>query len=124
MNALQTPTTPEIRKLRKRPKPSRSSHPYLGMVTEVSVKLTVNSLILVTAIASLVKLLPHNFSQQAKLREVHSEVSKTEQRVDSLRANFVRSFAPEQSKHVMQEQSSLVDPKQIQVVLSPQPVKD
>jgi hypothetical protein len=59
---------------------------------------------------------PYNLSQQQRLGEVRSEVAKLDQRVDELRAEFDRHFDPQQSMHVMQEQSARVNPNQRQII--------
>lgn len=119
MNALQTPTP--------QPNPPRRSAPRAGrhprhrshgvMVGEIMMKLAVNGVLSAAAIAALSQLLPYHLSQQAKLREIRTEVKKTDKRVSNLRADFSRYFDPRQAKTVMIEQSTRVDPNQRQVVL-------
>ncbi len=115
MNALQprqpletvAPLAPK-RKTRQRSR----LHPYRGMALENTAKLVVNMALVVGAVSALVKLLPYNISQQAKLQEISTEVKQTESRVADLQTDFNRSFAPEQAKKIMAEQSSRVDPRQ------------
>lgn len=76
----------------------------------------------IAAGTALVRLLPYGFAQQTKLQEIHTEVSLVKERVDRLQTDFSRNFDPQQSKAVMQEQSSRVDPQQKQVIfVAPQP---
>lgn len=83
------------------------------MVTaEITIKLVVNVLLSVTALAALIRLLPYQHTQQAKLNLVRVEVSEVEQRLDRLRNDFNRNFDPNQTRKVMQEQSPRVDPNQ------------
>jgi cell division protein FtsL len=77
----------------------------------------VNGLLSTAAVVALVNLLPYQLSQQAKLREVRSEVQQTETQINQLQAEFSDSFDPQQAKQVMQEQSGRVDPNQRQIVL-------
>jgi hypothetical protein len=86
-----------------------------GTLTEIVVKLTVNGVLLAAAVSTSIKLLPYYFSQQAKLREINIEVSQTQQRVNLIRENFNRNFAPEQTKIVMQEQSSRIESNEFRV---------
>ena len=87
-------------------------HSYQTVVGETTAKLAVNLVLSAAAIAGLVQLLPYHLSQQAKLRELRTEVTGTEERLKSLRADFHRSFDPGQAKSVMQEQSYRVDANQ------------
>lgn len=80
------------------------------MATEIKVKLIVNGTLSILAAFALLKLLPYQFSQQEKLKEVQTQVQETERRVEELRRDFSRSFDPHQVKQVMQENSLLIDP--------------
>jgi HAMP domain-containing protein len=120
MNALQqTLEPPNIRRkpMRRRlaqPKSHRYSNKAVAL--ELTAKIIVNSLLSAAAVVTLIKLLPYQFSQQMKLNEVNTEVEEAERRVERLRENFRRSFDPQQSKKVMQEQSSRVDPQQRRII--------
>lgn len=91
-------------------------NPYRTLAAEATVKLAVNFLLGTIAVAALVKLLPHNLSQQTKLKELNAEVAEVEARVGQLQADFDRHFDPQQAMSVMQEESVRVDPMQRQVV--------
>lgn len=125
MNALQKPRSPlepveqhrrqvtAQRKTRQR----RRVNSYQGIAVENTAKLVVNVLLVAGAVSALVKLLPYNISQQAKLQEISTEVKLTESRVADLQTNFNRSFDPQQTKKIMQEQSNRVDPGQRPIFL-------
>lgn len=120
MNAIQ-PSRPtlqplEPRRMVPRTQSRRRRQSFPAVAGETTVKLVVNIVLSTAAIAGLVQLLPYHLSQQAKLREVRSEVKQAESRVKNLRADFGRSFDSGQAKSVMQEQSYRVDPNQRQVV--------
>ncbi len=123
MNALQKPRQPletvEPRQVapQKRIRQRRPLSPYRGMAIENTAKLVVNFVLVVGTVSALVKLLPYNISQQAKLREISTEVKLTESRVADLQSDFNRSFAPQQAKKIMAEQSNRVDPRQRPVFL-------
>jgi hypothetical protein len=125
MNALQYSPSPKKPKsqgvvpLRPRQsQPSQQSQPSRwGITAEVGLKVAVNGLLSTAAVAALINLLPYYTSQQAKLREVQSEVQQTETQVDQLQAEFSYSFDPLQARRVMQAQSGRVDPNQRQIVL-------
>jgi outer membrane murein-binding lipoprotein Lpp len=117
MNALQPRQPLETVAPRQFVAPKRKTRqsrlsPYRGIVLENTAKLVVNMALVVGAVSTLVKLLPYNIYQQAKLQEISTEVKQTESRVADLQTNFNRSFAPDQAKKIMAEQSSRVDPGQ------------
>ena len=118
MNALQPRQPLETVAPRQFVAPKRKTrqrsrlHPYRGIAVENAAKLVVNMVLVAGAVSALLKLLPYNISQQAKLQEISTEVKQTESRVADLQTDFKRSFAPEQAKTIMAEQSSRVDPRQ------------
>jgi hypothetical protein len=120
MNAIQhpTPTRQPLETRRTVPRTHRRQrrHSYHAVVGETTAKLVVNLVVCAAAITGLIQLLPYHLSQQAKLREVRSEVKRTEARVNQIRTDFSRSFDPGQAKSVMREQSFRVDENQRQVV--------
>lgn len=121
MNAFQPQTPPqqpeEPRRMANRTQRRQRRHSYQAVAGEMTARLAVNLVLCVAAIAGLIRLLPYHLSQQAKLRELRTEVRRTEERVNSLRSDFSRSFDSGQSKSVMQEQSYRVDPNQRPVFL-------
>lgn len=123
MNALQQPRPPLETVEPRRVKPHRKirqrrrSHPYQGMAIENTAKLVVNMVLVAGAVSALVKLLPYNISQQAKLQEISTEVKLTESRVADLQTDFNRSFDPQEAKKIMAEQSNRVDPRQRPIFL-------
>ena len=118
MNALPRynyppPPDPTRRKMvRRRPR----RNPHQAVVLENGFKLGVNCLLSVIALSALIKLVPYNLAQQAKLKEIRVEVSDVEGRVDRLQAELNRQFDPQQAMSVMQEESIRVDPRQRQIV--------
>ncbi|MBZ8180055.1 MAG: hypothetical protein SAL07_03440 [Oscillatoria sp. PMC 1051.18] len=117
MNALQTtrPLEEPRRRTTRRPR-HRRRYSQGAVVAEITVKILVNGVLSAAAIAALLKLLPYHLSQQAKLREVRTEVKRTEQRVNELRDRFSYSFDPHQTQNIMQEQTGRVQPNQLRVV--------
>lgn len=120
MHAIQPPrplrSVEPFRRTKTRAKPSSIKQPHRSIALEAAAKLTVNLLLIVAAGSAIVKLLPYNLSQQAKLQDLRSEVGFVEGRVDRVQADFSRNFDPQQARSVMQEQSSRVDPRQRPVV--------
>ena len=129
MNAFQ-PRTPtqqpvEPRRMAQRHQRRQPHHSFQAVAGETTARLAVNLVLCTAAIVGLVKLLPYHLSQQAKLRELRTEVQRTEGRVQGLRADFGRTFDSRQTKSVMQEQSYRVDENQRPVVLKdPTPNED
>ena len=87
------------------------------MALETTVKLSVNVVLSVVAVCTLVQLWDHNCSQQKKLQEIRMEDERIEGRVNHLRTDFSRYFDPHQAKSIMQEQSDRLAPGQYPVVL-------
>jgi hypothetical protein len=136
MNALQPLDTIEVsryrnRKSRKtpsfqpqnlivaRPTPTKNKQQVLrerqAITTEITVKLVLSWIVTSAAIASLCKLVPYHFSQQAKLQEIDTTVQETQKRVNLLRNEFNRNFDPQQTVILMKEYSSKLDPNQSKV---------
>jgi hypothetical protein len=117
MSALHQRIEPrELRDVKRTTQRRYRHHAKGGVAIELTIKLLVNSLLSLAALAALVKLLPFHLSQQAKLREISIEVGQTEQRVQHLRDNFNRNFDPQEATKIMQEQNPRVDPHQLRVV--------
>jgi predicted HTH domain antitoxin len=132
MNALRKPVmaqglrpqqypNPPVTPKRRRKPIRRANTTHRAIALELTVKLMVNGILSLVAIAALIKLVPYHFSQQMKLREIRVEVKQTEERVNNLSETFSRTFDPRQTKNIMKEQSPKVDPNQRPIVwLEPQ----
>lgn len=118
MNALQPLEYPKVS--RPKPRKQRYRHPksHRGIAVEISLKLVANGILSVAATVALVKLIPYQISQQAKLQEIRLEAKETEARVNILRQNFNRYFDPTQAKKVMQEQNPRLSPNQRRIILT------
>ncbi|MGP1384111.1 MAG: hypothetical protein ACTS2F_11165 [Thainema sp.] len=86
------------------------------LLIEVSLKLGVNLLLIALAGSTIARLLPYHQNQQAKLKQIKTELSRTEQRVDTIETDFSRHFDPQQVGSIMQEQTNRLQPNQRQVV--------
>jgi hypothetical protein len=96
---------------------SPSHHSQPGITAEITIKLVLSWVVTSAAIASLCKLVPYNFSQQAKLREIDTTVQEAQKRVSLLRQDFTRNFDPQQTVILMQEYSSRLPADRIPVIL-------
>lgn len=85
---------------------------YHHLQVELTIKLILSSFLALGAMTALVKLVPYHFSQQAKLREIDSQVEETEKRVAKLRTELNRNFDPQQSQNLMEEYSPRLSPHQ------------
>ncbi|MBD1870701.1 hypothetical protein H6F88_21015 [Oculatella sp. FACHB-28] len=109
---------------RTRRQPQQRHQPHQVVATEVGVKLAVNVVLAIAAVSALVKLIPYNLTQQAKLRELTTEVAAVEGRVDQIQTDFNRHFDPRQATSVMQEQTSRIEPGQRPIVWVDPPSSD
>lgn len=112
MNAVEKTGNPiPSSRLRKRRHKRRRQETYKMVGFEIAIKLVVNGILSLTAIAALARLLPYQQMQLAKLNLIGVERQEVAARVEILRQEFSRNFDPQQSKQVMQEQSPRVDPQ-------------
>ncbi|GEM_PF-1160137 len=114
---LPKPPVEPRRRVERQDKRRQRSHPYRVMASETTVKLAVNAVLCFAAASALAQLWPYYRFQVEKLQKIQAEVKQTEGRVTPLQEDFSRSFDPQQMKRVMQEQSHLVDPTQLPVIL-------
>ena len=115
---LETYQSPNFSSVRRRPRRPNQKKTHLQdqwVTTEVKVKLIVNGILSILAIFTLLRLLPYQFAQQEKLKEVQTQVQETERRVGELRKDFGRNFDPYQVKQVIQENSLSIDPNRRQI---------
>lgn len=115
MNALQPARPPlySVEPARKRASRPRRRlrqrrNPHQSVAVEASLRLAVNVVVGMVAIAAIVRLLPQNISQQQKLNNLQSDVAALEQRVDRLQETFARQFDAGQARSVMQEETGRI----------------
>jgi hypothetical protein len=130
MNALQPQHDPSPRRPARSPQApppqrrsrtqsrahSRRQSPHRAAVLEVSLKLTVNLILVATGVCTLARLIPYNMSQQSDLERLRTEVKEASAKVGGLQEDFDRHFDPQQALNVMQEQNIRFNPRQKQVV--------
>ncbi len=121
------PPAPVAQPMRPRPKrratqaASRAAgqRHVTNLTRETLIKLSINTVLIGISATALAKLVPSHLTQRSQLREIRSELSFTQARVDKLRTEFSRTFDPMQAQSVMQQQSHLIDPNQRPVVFTP-----
>jgi hypothetical protein len=92
---------------------------YRAITFEATVKLSVNVAVSIAAIATLVQLVPHLGSQQAKLQEVQAATRSASQRVQHNQGRFNYYFDASQTRTIMQEQTNRIDPNRRQIIWEP-----
>jgi hypothetical protein len=97
----------------------RHSDPYRGVTVEVSLKLVLSWIIAIAALSSLIKLVPYHLSQQAKLKELRTQIKETDARVSQLREQLHHNFDPQQTRSLMEQYSSLLSPNQSRIYWLP-----
>jgi hypothetical protein len=116
MNAFQPQTPPqqpeELRRIANRTQRRQRRHSYQAVAGEMTARLAVNLVLCTAAIAGLVRLVPYHLEVQAQLRQVRTEVKRTEKRVEDLRGDFGNTFGLGQANSVPPEYTYRVDPNQ------------
>lgn len=114
MNAYQPLPSPQP-KNNTRKKRAYDSHSKAKRIlaAELSLKLTINSIIVLATLLSLYKLLPYYLSQQSKLKEVRNEIKDTQKRVDQLTEEFTYYFDSKQSQMLIKKYSPKIDEREI-----------
>ncbi|MDH6062020.1 hypothetical protein NWP17_16525 [Chrysosporum bergii ANA360D] len=120
MNASQ-PSRPPLqptqqRRITPRPKRHLRQRSYQVMALETTAKIVVNLTISAAALSGLLQLIPYQWRQQDRLREVSTEVKLMEERVESLQREFKRNFDPHQTHSIRQQQAYRFEPDQLPVV--------
>jgi len=100
----------------RRVRPRKSQKPHQALAIETAAKLSVNIVLILTAVSTLAKLVPYNLDQRAKLQVLEAEVLSLAGQVDALKTDFDRNFDPRQTINVMQQENIRFNPKQRQVV--------
>jgi len=83
---------------------------------EASTILGVNLLLSIAAIISLCQLIPYQLAQMQKLKEMRAEVSRTENRVNRIKAQLQQNLDPKQTSRIVEEQSNLIEAQQLKIV--------
>ncbi len=120
MYALKSPQhqPKQTRRARRVPKsnPRSRKKPYGEIAVEATIKLSVNVLLSVVAVAALTKLLSYKVTQEAKMQELNVAVSSATDRVHRVESNFRQYFDASQAKILMQQQTNRIDPSQRQII--------
>jgi hypothetical protein len=111
MNALQTKRRPQkIERYQPKRKPIDRASRHRGKVAELTLKLAFNLVLCAAGATAIVKLLPYHFLQEAKLREVNTEVKEAKQRVDRLNRDLSHNSDLQQTSNLRQQYSHKVAP--------------
>lgn len=116
MNALPKRQPQTTERYRRKSKPKNTPASHRGMAVELTLKLVFNGVLCVAGIAAVVKLLPYHLLQEAKLREVSTEVKETKQRVDRLNRDLSQNSDLQQTNNLRQQYSHKVAPDRRPVI--------
>ncbi len=117
MNALPTKRQPQtIEKPQRKRKLKTRTSSHRGIAVELTLKLLFNGVLCFAGVAAVVKLLPYHFLQEAKLREVSTEVKETKQRVNRLNQDLSQNSDLQQTSSLRQQYSYKVAPDRRPVV--------
>lgn len=94
------------------------------MALEVGAMMGVNAFFAVIALVTIVKLIPHNATQQEQLQSLESEVTALDNRVESLRKEFVQYFDPQQAQVNKRQLSDRLNAGQRKIILTPPAVAE
>ena len=89
------------------------------MAIEVSSMMGVNIFIAAIAIVTIIKLIPHNATQQEQLQSLEAEVTALDNRVEDLRKEFTQYFDPQQAQINKRQLSDRLNAGQRKIILTP-----
>lgn len=122
MNAHQPLPSPEPpRRKRKKRAYDSQSKAHRVMAAELTLKLTINSILTVISLVSLQRLLPYYLSQEINLDEVRDEIQDTETRVNELKTEFGYYFDRQESETQVQKYRSKMEEGERQIFWQEQP---
>jgi hypothetical protein len=122
MYALQpNPHQPRVRRVRPGYLPGQviaaQQQSHASIALESGIKLGVNVLLSVAAIAALVQLVPYRTAQEVKLQELQAALKSSQDRASLAQNNFARVFDPSQAKQIGAEQTNQLPANQQEVLL-------
>jgi hypothetical protein len=88
---------------------------YVARLWESGLILSMNTVLIGTAVVTLAHLVPYQFNQRAKLQEISREESQVAQNLQNLKQTYQRSQSPETAQRIAQEQGSLMRADQLKV---------
>lgn len=80
--------------------------------------MAVNVFVAAIALVTIVKLIPHNATQQEQLQSLEAEVTALDNRVDVLRKEFVQYFDPQQAQVNKRQLSDRLTAGQRKIILT------
>lgn len=89
---------------------------YLSLISEASLKIVINALLLSAFAVALGRLLPEMWRNHQQRLAIETELELTQQRVQILEQNFSKTFDPSSSIDLIEQQSYQVDPHKQRIV--------
>lgn len=103
-------------KLRSRHYSSRKRNHNRALALEATTVLGFNALLIGVGLYTLTQLVPHQLTQQAKLREMHLEVNRVSDHIHQLEQSYARSLTASGTARVVEEQGHLIHHKKKDIV--------
>ncbi|MGA0199012.1 MAG: hypothetical protein ACO3NK_07795 [Prochlorotrichaceae cyanobacterium] len=112
------PVQPRSKLPSRSPSPRRRSRRfyYLTVISEASLKILINALLLSAFAVALGRLLPQMWRNNQQRVAIETELEMTQARVDGLEERFSQTFAPQTSFRIIEDQRYQVDPQKRRVV--------
>ncbi len=109
--------------------PFQSPHPrrktrrfyYFTLLSEASLKLLINGLLLSAFSVALIRLVPEMLRHHQQRAAIEAELGLTQARVAGLEQEFSRTFDPRESTALIEEQGYSIDPHKHPIVLLEKP---
>jgi len=110
---LRSPSNPPRRKTRR--------FYYFTLLSEASLKLLINGLLLSAFSVALIRLVPEMLRHHQQRAAIEKELSLTQARMAVLEQEFSRTFDPRESTTLIEEQGYSIDPHKHPIVLLEKP---
>lgn len=109
----RSPSNPPRRKTRR--------FYYFTLLSEASLKLLINGLLLSAFSVALIRLVPEMLRHHQQRAAIEKELSLTQARMAVLEQEFSRTFDPRESTTLIEEQGYSIDPHKHPIVLLEKP---
>lgn len=96
---------------------SQGTPPTPTPIWESGTKLSINLLIIGTAVVTLFNLMPDQLTQRSKLKQLRAEENLMKEQVESLQNYYQRSQDQDVAQKIAEEHGYLVRPSQQQIIL-------
>lgn len=116
--------SPQNRAMLARRRSQNRTKASKNMAIEVGAMMVVNGFVAAIALVTIIKLIPHNATQQEQLQSLEAEVTALDRRVEDLRKEFVQYFDPQQAQVNKRKLSDRLNAGQRKIILIPPSTND